>query len=451
MKQQTLAVSPNPSVVVGSVSGDLRLTGWDRAEILAKTDGETLTLTAEGDQVPISCDESLILYLPRQAKLSLDHISGDASLQALQGPLVMGSVDGDLSLNDLDRVTLETVSGHASFRSVGVLDVQKIVGDLSLRGGRGNCAIESVGGDASVHGVNGTVTMKTIRSDLTLSKVRGEVEVTESIGGDASLRDVEGGVSLKHVGSDLYLRNVRGEVEASAGGDATLYLEPLAGLEYRIEADGDMLVRLPPHADAELHLTSDSPEDIQVEFPGLKRESEAQGQKVTLGSGAARMFLTAAGELIVTSRGERWDSAADFGFGMLDDFEMPEIPGIPPIPPIPPIPGLSPELNERITRRAKEAVERAQSRVDAANRRTEARGAAAVRRAEAKARASEARARRWQRWGARIGQREGPPPTPPKKGEPVSDEERLTILKMLQQKKISLEEAEKLLAALEGK
>jgi len=41
----------------------------------------------------------------------------------------------------------------------------------------------------------------------------------------------------------------------------------------------------------------------------------------------------------------------------------------------------------------------------------------------------------------------GPVPT----GEPVSDEERLSILKMLQDKKITLEDAEKLLAALEGK
>ena len=37
---------------------------------------------------------------------------------------------------------------------------------------------------------------------------------------------------------------------------------------------------------------------------------------------------------------------------------------------------------------------------------------------------------------------------PPK--PPVSDEERLAILKMLQEKKISAEEAEKLLSALEG-
>jgi hypothetical protein len=36
------------------------------------------------------------------------------------------------------------------------------------------------------------------------------------------------------------------------------------------------------------------------------------------------------------------------------------------------------------------------------------------------------------------------------RGEPVSEEERMAILKMLQEKKITSEEADKLLAALEG-
>ena len=452
MKQQSLAVGSSPSVVVGAVAGDLRVAGWDRSEILAKTDGGTLTLTAEGDQVLISCDESLILYLPRLAKLSLDRVSGDAALQALQGPLVMGSVEGDLSMNDVDQATLEAVSGDASLRNIGVLDVQKVTGDLSIRGGRGNCAIEAVGGDAAVHGVNGAVTFKTIRSDLTLSKVRGEVEVAESIGGDASVRDVEGGVILKQVGSDLYVRNVRGAVDASAGADATLYLQPLPGLEYRINAGGDLLVRLPPDADAELHLTGSSVKAIQVDFPGVTLTGGQKTQEVTLGSGAAQMFLTASNDLIVTSRAEKWDTAADFGFGMLDNFEMPEIPGIPPIPPIPPIPALSPELTERINRRTREAVERAQSRIEAANRRAEARVAAAMRRAEAKARASEARARSWHgRVGGSGRMDVGLSSQTPEKGDAISDEERLTILKMLKEKKISLEEAEKLLSALEGK
>jgi hypothetical protein len=41
------------------------------------------------------------------------------------------------------------------------------------------------------------------------------------------------------------------------------------------------------------------------------------------------------------------------------------------------------------------------------------------------------------------------PPTPP--ADPVSDEERMVILRMVEQGKISVGDAEKLLAALEGK
>ena len=44
-----------------------------------------------------------------------------------------------------------------------------------------------------------------------------------------------------------------------------------------------------------------------------------------------------------------------------------------------------------------------------------------------------------------------PPVPPPPPGEKVSEEERLMILRMLEQKKISMDEAEKLLSALEGK
>jgi hypothetical protein len=101
-------------------------------------------------------------------------------------------------------------------------------------------------------------------------------------------------------------------------------------------------------------------------------------------------------------------------------------------------------------------MERAQIHIEAAGRRAEVAGKkaeAAMRRAEAKARAAEVRARR----GANVNMNVGrwnwdlTPRGPDEVGEPVSDEERLTILRMLQEKKISLEEAEKLLAAIEGK
>jgi hypothetical protein len=118
------------------------------------------------------------------------------------------------------------------------------------------------------------------------------------------------------------------------------------------------------------------------------------------------------------------------------------------------------DFTERINQRVQAAMERAQSHLEAANRHAETAGhrasikiEAAMRRAEAKARAAEVRSRRGQaairvgRWNWDVTPH-GPVQS---SSAPISDEERLSILKMLQEKKISVEEAEKLLAVLEGK
>jgi hypothetical protein len=73
---------------------------------------------------------------------------------------------------------------------------------------------------------------------------------------------------------------------------------------------------------------------------------------------------------------------------------------------------------------------------------------AARRRAERKARAAERAARDRRRRPESY--KYSPPKSVPAQ-EPVSDEERLMILEMLEQGKISIDEAEQLLSALEGK
>jgi hypothetical protein len=98
-------------------------------------------------------------------------------------------------------------------------------------------------------------------------------------------------------------------------------------------------------------------------------------------------------------------------------------------------------------------LERAQVHIEAASRRTEAKVQAAMRRAEMKARAAEVRGRRGAQFNVNVGRWNWAlsPKGPTETGEAISDDERLIILRMLQEKKISLAEAEKLLAALEGK
>ena len=144
MQQQTITVSSAPVVNVADVHGDLRLAGWERSEIMAKTDGDTLNLSAEKDIVSVSCEGDLILYLPRQSTLTIGQVAGDASLQALAGPVTLGPVSGDLTMNELGPVTLGLVSGDATLRKIGALNGEQVMGDFILRDGNGPCILEAV-------------------------------------------------------------------------------------------------------------------------------------------------------------------------------------------------------------------------------------------------------------------------------------------------------------------
>ena len=97
-------------------------------------------------------------------------------------------------------------------------------------------------------------------------------------------------------------------------------------------------------------------------------------------------------------------------------------------------------FGERISRTVEISTARAMKRADEA-----------VRRAE---RHAERQARRWGRGGSPgpwdFGNKGAPAPPGASRSEPVAEEERMAILKMLQEKKITAEQAEQLLQALEG-
>ena len=47
MKQQTTQADVNSNILVQSVAGDLRVAGWERSEIMAKTNGDVLDIQVE--------------------------------------------------------------------------------------------------------------------------------------------------------------------------------------------------------------------------------------------------------------------------------------------------------------------------------------------------------------------------------------------------------------------
>jgi hypothetical protein len=234
---------------------------------------------------------------------------------------------------------------------------------------------------------------------------------------------VDGNVSLESVANDLALRDVRGNVSANVADDVVLYLNPQAGNAYAVTAGSDILLVMPPKANATLTLSAD---EIEIDWKGIKNEEDATTRVVTLGDGSALVTLSAGSDIRVSNQSNAGDTAEDFGnfAGMGMDWSG---------------------FGERISRQVEKATHRASKQVDEAARRADEAGRRmdqmAGRRGGPKVNVGVGR------WNWDLSSKGVPMPPKPQQ---ASEEERMTILKMLQEKKITAEEADSLLSALEG-
>jgi hypothetical protein len=271
------------------------------------------------------------------------------------------------------------------------------------------------------------------------------------VNGDAKVRQVSGAVALKSVRGDLAARDLDGgAVAEQVSGDVSLSTALAKGMSYRFQAKGDISAKVEGNGGARLVLEGG---DIHCRLPLQVSERSARRIVGTLGDGSAELTLYAKGNLSVSDRGEgwtptgeaQWESQMDawtqqFEVQMADmqrklEERLANIPFVD---------------NEQVARRAQEAVERARRQAERAAERAHARAE------RARVHAERHKPREHHGTGFRVSWPPSPtsPPQPsrPAKpaGEPVSDAERVAILKMVADKKITADEASKLLSALEG-
>ena len=363
---------------------------------------------------------SRMISVGNSPKIIADSIGGDVSVVGWDGKEILIKADDDelrLQQNG-DEIRL-SCDDDISLRvpKACILMFASISGDAAIRGVTGDIEIASISGDLSMREV-GSVAISSIESDLSLRGARGNLYV-KSAKGDVSIRDVDGSITLDSVADDLALRGARGNIKVNVGEDVVVYLEPREDGSYLVTAGDDILMVLPTAANATVTMQGD---EINVEWPGIQNDPEATQKTVVLGSGSANITLSAGGDVRLTNKANAAESVDEFGnfAGMNFDWSG---------------------FGERISRTVQAATARAARSADDAARRAE--------------RHAERQARRWGRtpppgpW-TDFGPNGMPTPPGMPKSDPVSEEERMAILKMLQEKKITAEQAEQLLQALEG-
>lgn len=416
MSKQSFACSMETEIIIGLVAGDLQVKGWDQPEIIIDADPEELHINQQENKVLIDCQGDCKVRVPESATIQVDKAEGDALFKFLEGPLTIGVMYGSLEVRQALSLEVKTVHGNLVARSLS--------------------------------------------GDVKAGQVYGQAE----------LRDVDGGCWLEKVSGNLDIRDVQGEIHAQTLGNARLRLSSMPGAAYEVQAEGNIHCHIPEEVSLKLELHSGAGL-IRLKLPDGGQNLRQQQAEITLGEGLATMKLRASATISLLSQQADWtdidgDSSGrhtylpdNFGVTIAKEVEAQIQNQLENMDQIinqrmahfstqMSHAGLSQEETERAMERARHASERAAARTEEKMRRAQEK---LERKLEQAQRRKETNSRGRRSWSFEWPSPPTPPTPPAPPPAPVSEEERLMILRMLEQKKISLEEADRLLAALEGK
>jgi hypothetical protein len=255
---------------------------------------------------------------------------------------------------------------------------------------------------------------------------------------------VEGGCSPR-IGGSLIADGIQGGLDADVGGNTRLGPPFTPGATYRLATGGSLKVSLSP--DASLNLSLHTGGRIRSYVPDLELEATDAESKGVMGTGDASLEASAGGS-ITLRQGEVDDAFADgpeFGPGFLEEME-----------------GIGAIIETRVTEAMADMAarleqglggidsEKLRAQVERAAEgaiRAAERAASGVRReAEREAERARMRAeraeRRWQRASGRRSR---------SRREPATSEEQLRVLRLVEEGKITPEQAADLLGALRGR
>jgi hypothetical protein len=351
--------------------------------------------------------------------IKIERIGGDLRLSGHDETYleVQAPDDGELKVKKAkDGASVDCRRGCLIFMPRGgQIQAGEVGGDCRMTDVEGQVLLRTVGGDLSLRRV-GQASFELIGGDLQARRLTGDLMV-DRVGGDAVVQQVEGRVRLRSAGGDVLLGEVGGAVDISCGGDALVSLDPPPGEASKVQAGGDLDCRLDPQASVAVQAQAGGDREI-----GRGLESHGPDDRFVYGEGQAVLELAAGGDLILRVAGEdKGDGGFDFA-DMLSDMDA--------------------ELAEM------------ESKMDALSVPLDFAIKDKVRRAVRNARRSARKARRHHyRVEADFDPLKGITFQAPGFGDARKEsleEERHQILRMVEQGKITVDEAEALLEALEG-
>jgi hypothetical protein len=407
MAQTTITMNDEIKKIQIKSYGSLTITGTDTDTIVSNSSNtETTTLVQSGPIVYLTAMSACQVSLPKDLEVLIEKGMGSVDCVNLQAPLYCEKILGKLIADTSQKLTVEKIGGDCALRNFEAsIDINKIGGNLIVDK-FSDLRVDKLGGNCYLKNSTGQIQIGKIGGNLTTDEGIGSLLV-DKVGGDCDCQNLAFGAQIS-VGGDVKT-NLQGELKSTsikAGGDVKIFIPSgLTDLHYAFECDGD----------------------IHLVLNGMEEKIEEGVLDKTVGEPQYTLEIKCGGDIHVTD--QPYEIQNNLG-DLSKYFSKSEL-----------------NINDLIHERVRQATEMASKRIETAQNRLQAKLQGKF--DDIKIPPIE------------IPHIEIPPivipPIPdlpglqpkPKKQAATSDEERLLILQMLQDKKITVEEAENLFKAIE--
>jgi len=182
--EKTIPLQKAGKIILKNVSGDIKVTSWDKEEVKIKAVKVSKAFTfskakenAKRVKIEINKEDNTLfietkypktvfrsinvsvnysLVIPSEAKIKIKSVSGDILLEKIGGEIEASAVSGDITIDEAKKeIFCKTVSGDLNLQNInGDIDVKTVSGDIDVVNIKGSIDADSVSGDIEIKGEN---------------------------------------------------------------------------------------------------------------------------------------------------------------------------------------------------------------------------------------------------------------------------------------------------------
>lgn len=273
----------------------------------------------EHGKIQIKALGDLILRGTEKIEVQIDtaHASTCKVLVEEDGLRITCLSDCTLTVPSNAIITIEKVRGDAQIENLSEpLKIGNIGGDLTVQQVL-QISIGNIGGDGLLRkiqtflvignaggdlvvGQTALIKAGNIGGDCKFYKIYGNIEAGH-IGGDMQVLEQAGDVMAGSIGGDAELQFIIGAVKIKAGGDVTLGIRENSTEPILIKSGGDTEIYLPAKCSAQFALHSGGKE-IDIQLAGKEQTIRSREYGFVSGDGALKVSVDTGGDILISDQ-----------------------------------------------------------------------------------------------------------------------------------------------------